>query len=54
MGETEEALDSTPQEWFSPSENGQVETESLAHAHTQHRDRKTRENPTKRWRWASD
>lgn len=52
--ETEEALESTPWELSWPSEKGQVETQSLAHAHAQRRDRKTSENSTKRWRWASD
>lgn len=52
--ETEAAVESAPEEPSCPSENGQVETESLAHAHTQPRDRKTSENSTKRWRWASD
>lgn len=37
-----------------PPEGGQVETESRAHAHIQLKDSKARENPTKRWRWASD
>lgn len=54
MWEAEEALKATPWEWFWPFANSQVETESLAQAHTQHRDRKTSENPTKRWRWARD
>lgn len=51
LGETEESPHGCGP---GPPENGHVEAESCAHAHTQPKDRKARENPTKRWRWASD